>query len=177
MRRAHRPGGRPSGRVRAEFGVADAEAGRRKAEACVPCHGPQGNSIRPDVPSLAGQPPLYTYFQLIQFRDGRRSDPQMSPLVAKLSDTDMRDLAAYDAVEAPARAGRAPPLAGQKHIPRLAGQQEHYLVKQLRGFKAQTSADLDGTMTMAAQPLTEQEIETLAHYLAHLSVALGPPRP
>jgi cytochrome c553 len=174
-----------------EFGVADAAAGRKKAAACAACHGPGGSSTRPDVPSLAGQPPLYTYFQLIQFREGRRSDPQMAALVTPISDTDMRDIAAYYAGELPAPAGGAadaaklargrelvarhhcnschlPTLAGQKHIPRLAGQQELYLLKQLRGFKAQTAADLDGTMTMAAQPLTEPEIEALAYYLARL---------
>src|SRR5439155_1280393 len=61
-----------------------------------------------------------------------------------------------------------PALMGQKHIPRLAGQQQEYLLKQLRGFKAQTAADLDGSMTMSAQPLSEQDIELLADYLAHL---------
>src|SRR2546422_1067990 len=61
-----------------------------------------------------------------------------------------------------------PALMGQKHIPRLAGQQQEYLLKQLRGFKAQTAADLDGSMTMSAQPLSAQDIELLADYLAHL---------
>src|SRR3989449_1557325 len=40
-----------------------------------------------------------------------------------------------------------PALMGQKHIPRLAGQQQEYLLKQLRGFKAQTAADLDRKST------------------------------
>jgi cytochrome c553 len=42
---------------------------------------------------------------------------------------------------------------------------------QLRGFKARTASDLDGTMTMAAQPLTAEDVENLAHYLASLDPA------
>jgi cytochrome c553 len=40
---------------------------------------------------------------------------------------------------------------------------------QLRKFKAQTRADLDGNMTSAAQPLSDRDIEILADYLAGLS--------
>ena len=61
-----------------------------------------------------------------------------------------------------------PALAGQQQVPRLAGQDLEYLLKLLRGFKARTASDLDGTMTMAAQPLTADEVESLAHYLASL---------
>jgi cytochrome c553 len=174
--------------------AADAEAGRRKAERCGPCHGPAGNSTMPAVPSLAAQPPTYTYYQLILFRDQRRRDPQMAPFAAGLSDEDMQDIAAYYAAQSPAAAGagsdaatvaagqqlstmhfctscHTPNLMGQKHIPRLAGQQYQYLLKQLRGFKTQTASDLDGSMTMSAQPLTEQDMETLARYLAQLAPA------
>jgi cytochrome c553 len=59
-------------------------------------------------------------------------------------------------------------LAGQQHIPRLAGQQLDYLRTQLRGFKASTRFDMDGQMTSAAQPLSDADIETLANYLASL---------
>ena len=46
-----------------------------------------------------------------------------------------------------------PDLTGQQQVPRLAGQDFDYLLRLLRGFKAKTASDLDGTMTMAAQPL------------------------
>jgi cytochrome c553 len=171
--------------------AADVEAGQRQAEVCVPCHGAGGNSTNPAVPSLAGQPPLYTYYQLLQFRGQQRVDPQMSPFAAHLSDTDMQDIAAYYAAQTPVAppgtsdpakvevgqrlvtahhcdSCHAPGLVGQKHIPRLAGQHYEYLLHQLRGFKAQTRTDLEGSMTMAAQPLSQDDIETLAHYIAHM---------
>jgi cytochrome c553 len=170
--------------------AADGEAGRRKAEVCVPCHGAGGNSTNPAIPSLAGQPPLYTYYQLLLFQQQQRTDPQMAPFVVNLNDANMQDIAAYYAAQPPAvppassdpvktEAGQklvkayycdschAPGLVGQQHIPRLAGQHYEYLVKQLRAFKAQTRADMDGSMTMAAQPLSAEDIETLAHYMAH----------
>ena len=171
--------------------AADLEAGRRKAEVCAACHGPNGNSTDPAIPSLAGQPSLYTYYQLLQFRERQREDPQMSPLAMGLSDADMQDIAAYYTAQTPAlprgtsdpakmEAGRrlaqahycdschAPGLVGQKHIPRLAGQHYEYLAKQLRAFKTQTRTDLEGGMTMAAQPLSAEEIEILAYYGARL---------
>jgi cytochrome c553 len=168
----------------------DLEAGRRKGEVCAACHGPRGNSTHPSIPSLAGQPPLYTYLQLLQYREKRRTDREMSPYAANLSEADMRDLAAYYAAQEPVRrrgsadprkiaAGKravdthhcaachAPGLVGQDHIPRLVGLPYRYVLKELRGFKAQRRVDIDGTMTTAAQPLSEEDIENLAHYIAH----------
>jgi len=56
-------------------------------------------------------------------------------------------------------------------VPLLAGQDLAYLLKLLRGFKARTASDLDGTMTMAAQPLSAEDVENLAHYLASVTPA------
>ena len=67
---------------------ADVEAGRRKSEACVACHGGDGNATIPGTPSLAGHPAYYTHWQLVMFRNERRRDPQMTPMAAKLSDED-----------------------------------------------------------------------------------------
>ena len=62
-----------------------------------------------------------------------------------------------------------PSLAGQQQVPRLAGQDLAYLLRLLRGFRAGTASDLDGTMTMAAPPpLTVAEIVSLVHYISTL---------
>ncbi len=60
-------------------------------------------------------------------------------------------------------------LSGQNQIPRLTGLPRDYLVTQLRGYKAQTRADTDLSMTMSAQPLTDDDIENLAHFIASVS--------
>ena len=171
--------------------AADVEAGKRKAEACGACHGADGNATIPGTPSLAGQPVYFTHWQLIKYRDGRRKDAQMSPFAKNLTDTDMADLAAYYAAQRPlprpattdpakvsegkrlavlhhCASCHRPDLSGQQQVPRLAGQDYEYLLRLLRGFKARTASDLDGTMTMAAQPLREEDIENLVQYLASL---------
>jgi cytochrome c553 len=170
---------------------AKVEAGRAKSAPCAACHGPDGNATIPGTPSLAGQPTMFTHWQLIKYRDGRRKDPQMSPLAEKLSDEDMADFAAFYAAQKPTRRpAKLDPqkvedgkkaavyyqctschrtnLAGHEQIPRLAGQDLDYLRKLLRGFKEKTASDLDGTMTMAAVPLTVDDVENIAQFLASL---------
>lgn len=73
----------------------DSAAGAKKAQTCAACHGQDGNSANPVWPSLAGQHAEYTLKQLTDFKDGRRENPQMSPMATGLSDQDMQDLAAY----------------------------------------------------------------------------------
>ncbi len=170
-------------------GAADLEAGKKKAALCEACHGPEGNSIIPANPSIAGQPGQFVTTALYFFREGNRKDPQMSPIAAPLSNADMNDLAAYFSSLKPmagkrkasaeaAAAGPAlsqrlmctqchgPELRGTQHIPGIAGQQMDYLKTQLTLFKAQKRADIDGNMTSAAQALNEKDIEILSDYIS-----------
>jgi cytochrome c553 len=158
---------------------------------CAACHGVNGNSTNPAVPSLAGQPGQFIGTQLVMFREKRRIDPQMSPIAATLTNADINALGKFFSAqehlppakkpsEDVAAAGRritaqlncvachGPALKGQQHMPRLAGQQAEYLRVQLRGFKAGTRFDMDGNMTAAAQPLTPADIDVLAEYLSTL---------
>jgi cytochrome c553 len=171
--------------------AADPDVHRQKAQTCVACHGPEGNSANPAVPSLAGQPKQFITTQLVMFRERKRKDPQMSPIAANLSNADINDFGAYFSSQKPAPPAHkiapdkiavsqrlaeqnhcvschGPELKGQQHIPRLAGQQSAYLRAQLRGFKASTRFDMDGQMTSAAQALSDADIELLADYLSGL---------
>ena len=65
------------------------------ARTCVACHGQNGISLSPGWPTLAGQHEDYLEHALIQYRDGSRKDPVMSPLVAGMSDATISQLAAY----------------------------------------------------------------------------------
>ena len=159
---------------------------------CAACHGPNGNSDNPAVPSIAQQPAQFISTALYQYREGNRKDPQMSPMAANLSNADMNELAAYfskqkaaapkhqskpeDAANGQALAKKyncsqchGHTMLGQQHIPRIAGQQYEYLRVQLKGFKAGTRADIDGNMTSAAKAVPEQDLEALADYLAGLA--------
>ncbi len=79
----------------------DADAGAKKAALCAACHGPNGISINPLWPSLAGQQEVYLAKQIKAFRDGERTEPTMQPFVANLTDEDIDDLAAYYASLSP----------------------------------------------------------------------------
>ena len=157
-----------------------APAAPPKAAACMACHGPNGNATLPLNPILAGQTARYLYLQLRDFQEGRRSDPQMSPMVKDLSRDEMRALADYFAAQKPApqnfkvdaqkaKLGRAKSeetlctmchlggFAGQNEIPRVAGQNYDYVVKQLRDFKDKRRTNDAGNMTSVSRTLNDTE--------------------
>jgi len=92
------------------------EAGKARAITCMACHGPEGISVNPLWPNIAGQSATYTASQLTAFRDGamkaqdaERHDPLMSPQSLALSDEDIRNLAVYfESLPAPAQAVASP---------------------------------------------------------------------
>ena len=169
----------------------DLAAGAKKAQACFACHGTNGNSVVPQFPNLAGQTARYIYVQLRDYQEGRRRDPVMQPLAKPLTREDMLDVAAFFAAQKPqpnafnadaTRAARGKAKAdetlctmchlgnfvGQNEIPRVAGQQYEYTVKQLRDFKARVRTNDAGNMTSVARTLSDQDIEDLGHYTASL---------
>jgi len=77
------------------MGQGDPVTGAQKIQMCGVCHGQDGNSMNPVWPSLAGQHAQYTAKQLRDFKNGQRTDPQMAPMTAGLSDQDILDIAAY----------------------------------------------------------------------------------
>lgn len=162
-----------------------------KAAVCVACHGPGGRSTQAAYPTLAGQTARYLNLQLRDFQAGRRSDPQMTPMAAGLTRDEMRELADYFSKEKPptssfqsdpekARLGKLKAdetlctmchlggFAGQNEIPRVAGQQYGYIVKQLADFKARRRTNDAGNMTSVSNTLSDQDIENLANYIAGL---------
>ena len=66
--------------------------------ACASCHGPQGKGIPVQFPRLAGQHGDYIYSQLNAFRVGARANDgakMMQSIAAKMTDADMKAVAAY----------------------------------------------------------------------------------
>jgi cytochrome c553 len=169
------------------------ESVKEKAALCTPCHGETGISQTENTPSLAGQPDLYLQWQLVFFRSGSRKNEIMQPTAEQLSNEDVRNLGAYFASQSPpkasepddnpelskkgaqAAAGRrcaschTDTFAGTKGVARLADQREEYLTKALHDYKSNLRVG-GGVAAMAdvAYSLSDEEIEALAHYLAHL---------
>jgi cytochrome c553 len=75
---------------------------------CMACHGPQGNSQIPSIPSLAAQPKTFIENQLVLIREGIREVPQMKGLLDKVTDEDFVALAAYFAAQKPVKASTSP---------------------------------------------------------------------
>jgi cytochrome c553 len=73
----------------------NAEAGKEKSKTCAACHGPDGNSVAPDFPRIAGQHYDYLLRAISEYKSGVRKSPIMMPMVDKLTRRDMEDLAAY----------------------------------------------------------------------------------
>jgi len=167
--------------------------GELAAESCAACHGAQGRSATPDIPSLAGQPAEFITIQTILFREGLRQVPAMNAAAANLPDRDIEDLAAWFASLPPAppedrrardpalfAAGQAltgprncgvchlPNFRGRNQIPRLTGQREEFLARTLAEYRDGRRVGVDTQMNGAVHGLSDAEIAALAHYLAML---------
>ena len=144
------------------------QAGAAKATMCFACHGPDGNSVSPVFPRLAGQNAVYIAEQLRLFRGGIRQNPMMTAMAAGLSDEDIDNLAVFFAAQTPSgleadptlwKAGQALYLSGdRKHdvpacvachgptgqgnpaagYPALRAQQSAYVVTQLQSYASGT---------------------------------------
>ena len=169
----------------------DPTRSEQMAEACAPCHGSNGNSADPQYPILAGQTMRYSYLQLKDYKEGRRQDPDMTPVTANLTREDMLGLASYFSEQKPIsirfepdaeRAVRGKYRAdvtlctschqgqyqGQNEVPRLAGQHPQYLKKQMLDFKSRTRTNDAATMTSLSDTLSDEDIEDIVQYLAGL---------
>ena len=149
----------------------NAARGQRIAgQVCAACHGADGNSVAAANPKIAGQFAEYLHKQLADYKPqaGKkpaRDNPIMTPMVANLSEDDIKSLAAYYAGQkltpaaasdkdltalgqkiwrggipssnVPACAGcHGPAGAGiPAQYPRLSGQFAEYTAAQLKAFK------------------------------------------
>lgn len=174
-------------------GAGDAAAGKKLAEQmCVACHGPK-KTLNNETPILSGQTWQYLYFQMRDFKRGRRTNEFMSPIMKDMSKEDMYNLAAFytaskyqsDNEEGdPALIDKGRKIAddalctmchlgsfkGQNEVPRVAGQNYSYIVKQLLAFKNKERTNDAGTMTAYISNMSKEQIEAVASYVANLHI-------
>lgn len=157
--------------------------------ACTGCHGPAGNSQIALTPSIAGQPKIFIENQLVLIREGLRDIPIMKDVVVNLKDDEIVALAVHYAAQtvAPMAASvdaakqrlgaelsrkalcgtcHLPGYIGQNQVPRLAGQNEAYLLLAMKQFRDHPGPGRDTIMTATLLGMKDDELAQLAHYLA-----------
>ena len=160
--------------------------GAKLANFCSNCHGPSGQSVKPDVPNLAGQNTVYVLNQLNKFHDGRRKGAFfMEGLVKAMSNDERFAVAVYytnqdapkpqparDATLAAqgkalydnvCRACHGQDGMGSEQNSRLAGQQPDYLESTIRGYR--DSVRVDERMFKSTRGLTDAQVKALATYI------------
>src|SRR4030095_160970 len=87
------------------IGETSAQGLAERARLCGTCHGEDGNSRMPNIPSLAGQPEFFIINQLFLMREGVRKVEAMAALVKDLKDDDLQALAKHYAAQPPKASG------------------------------------------------------------------------
>lgn len=172
------------------------EAGKERTILCQYCHGEDGNSLKSDVPNLAGQNASYLLAQIDEFAKGTRKDYVMNKLADNFSPEDKVNVAVFyysmavkpqTADEKLAAKGKplfesvcsnchGPQGYGNQRLPRLAGQQAEYIRRTLKTFRGNANSPAavpDGNrrsqiMEMVAKSLTDEQIEAAAAYVGQL---------
>ena len=170
--------------------AAAAQPSAARLAVCNGCHGAGGVSVIAGTPSLAGQPKLFIETQLVIIREGLRDVPVMKPFLAGMADDEIVALATHYAAQAPkvlapaaqpdkARAGadiarnlgcgscHLPTYAGQQQVPRLAGQDEAYLLQAMKQLRDHPGPGRDTIMAATLRGLSDADLDSLAHHLAH----------
>ena len=163
---------------------------QERLQLCAACHGEDGNSTNPQIPSIAGQPKLFLENQLILFREELRKSDQMLPVVKGLRDPEIIKLAEHFS-KLPAKGMESgtpeqgllqrgsqrakelrcgvchlPDFSGQNQIPRLAGQREAYLETEMRAYRDGKRTGGDTIMAATLYGVADADIKALAHFLS-----------
>jgi cytochrome c553 len=170
--------------------AADIAAGKVTAERdCKGCHGLEGGGAAPGIPHLAAQRERYLFASLKEYKDGKRHHAALRDLTGQMTESDMRQVAAYYAslppvaaaaakdiqVPSPYQEGRALAAPCAKchgedgnsktpGTPSLAGQQPHYLAMAIQEYhEGQRS---DPTMKSMLRASNKLDVEKLVMYFA-----------
>jgi len=160
---------------------------------CAACHGANGNSPSPAIPSIAGQPRIFIENQLVIMREGLRDVPVMAPVLKGLDDEEISALAKHfsalpivpavapvqpDKQRAGAEISRKAlcgtchlaNYSGQNQVPRLAGQHEDYLLLAMKAFRDHPGPGRDTIMASTLRGMTDTDLTNLAHYFSQAPV-------
>ena len=164
-------------------------SGQALADTCAGCHGIDGASTGPTIPSLAGYSELYMVETMKAFKSGDRHGTIMGRIAKGYSDAEIEAMAAVFAKLPIAKASQetdaAKVAAGQAihdkdcakchdengSLPDddagiLAGQWLPYLKSSLMDARAGERGTIPKKMTKKVKDLSDADIEALAHFYA-----------
>lgn len=155
------------------------------ASRCNSCHGTNRSTSKNElIPELAAMPPEYFIPSLKSYFGGKRKHDVMK-IFSSLKDSEIRQLAAYYAVQPPLnhpRPGKGNAKAGElaagacagchsidgnalnPEIPSLAGQPAEYLIKAMKDYR--DGHRNDPLMADAVRKMQDESIANLAAYYA-----------
>ena len=165
------------------------KVGKNVSTFCANCHGEGGNSVKSDIPNLAGQNTQYIIEQVRQFSEGRRKNEFMEGLIKALNPDEKIGIVVFysnqDVVHRPATdaalAAQGKTLydrncfrchgeqgRGSDKFARIAGQQAEYLSLSLKRYRSGTGPRVDPLMAASTRNLSDNDIRALVAYVASM---------
>ena len=158
------------------------------ANTCNNCHGVNGVSVGPNMPSIGGQPEAYLKNVMLEWKSGARYSATMGRLIKGYSDEQIGALAAYfskkpwvpvaqktdDAQvkrgkQVTARCLSCHGIAGEggdDETPKLNGQWAQYLEMELMKYRDESVAMPHKKMRNTAKKMEEGDVAAAAQYYA-----------
>jgi cytochrome c553 len=169
--------------------IVSAQDAAARAQICAACHGEDGNSNTPLVPSLAGQPAFFLTTQLVLMREQVRPVAAMEGLLNGLDDSVLVGLAEHfakmpvkntDETRNAERVARGKALSdgmrctschganlnGQEQMPRLTGQRIDYMVAAMKSVRDSTRPGADPLMANVVAGVSDADLQALAEYVS-----------
>jgi cytochrome c553 len=163
--------------------------GRKVAAVCAYCHGDGGNSLKPDIPNLAGQNPAYLLEQMRQFSTGERRNEFMQGLIKALKPEEKIGMVIfYSGQEVTHKPATNAALVskgqeyysktcwrchgeqgrGNEAFARIAGQQADYLTTTLKRYRDGSIARKNSLMAANTQLMTDADIAAVVAYVSSM---------
>jgi len=189
------------GKLTAEKPKPDIAAGKAIAQRdCIGCHKLNGSNAAPAIPVLAAQSEKYLLTALNEYRNGTRLHAALKNMTAKMSEADMRNVAAYYASLPPVASAwstevklTSPYESGKElakpceachgvdgnsttsGVPNLAGQQPRYLIVAVQEYLDQEREK--SPMHGLLRRLERSKLENIALYFASQTPKVRPAPP
>ncbi|MBU1396109.1 MAG: c-type cytochrome [Gammaproteobacteria bacterium] len=158
------------------------------AETCNGCHGANGVSENPSVPSISGQHEFYLKKTLLDWKRGVRHSDTMESMIKDYSEAQIAELAAFYAIkpwtpvaqkvdpklvalgrEASRRCAGCHGVTGASHdgeTPKLNGQWAEYVEMDALKFREGNVPVSDQRMIKAVKKMSVEELKAIAAYYA-----------